>query len=49
METNQTSEPWQKGKLVGQEPPFMPKDTSAIRTQFQHGHQLRDLAMFNLA
>jgi hypothetical protein len=28
METNQTREPWNKGKLVGPKPPLKPKDTS---------------------
>jgi integrase len=49
METNQTHEPWNKGKLVGQEPPLEPKDIWAIRIYLQNDHQLRDLAMFNLA
>jgi hypothetical protein len=49
METNQTREPWNKGKLVGQKPPLKPKDIWAIRIHLQNGHQVRDLAMFNLA
>ena len=49
METNQTDEPWNKGKLVGQKPPLKPKDIWAIRIHLQNDHQLRDLAMFNLA
>jgi len=49
METNQTREPWNKGKLVGQKPPLKPKDIWAIRIHLQNEHQLRDLAMFNLA
>jgi site-specific recombinase XerC len=49
METDQTHEPWNKGKPVGQKPPFKPKDISAIGVHLQNDHQLRDLAMFNLA
>lgn len=49
MESNQTREPWNKGKLVGQKPPLKPKDIWAIRIHLQNGHQVRDLAMFNLA
>ena len=49
METNQTWEPWNKGKLVGQKPPLKPKDIWAIRIHLQNEHHVRDLAMFNLA
>jgi hypothetical protein len=49
METHQTWEPWNKGKLVGQKPPLKPKDIWAIRIHLQHENQVRDLAMFNLA
>ncbi len=49
METNQTHEPWNKGKLVGRKAPLKPKDIWAIRIYLQNEHQLRDLAMFNLA
>ena len=49
METNQSREPWNKGKLVGQKPPLKPKDIWAIRIHLQNEHQVRDLAMFNLA
>ena len=49
METDQTREPWNKGKLVGQKPPLKPKDIWAIRIHLQNEHQVRDLAMFNLA
>ena len=49
METDQTREPWNKGKLVGQKPPLKPKDIWAIRFHLQNEHQVRDLAMFNLA
>ena len=49
MESNQTREPWNKGKLIGQKPPLKPKDIWAIRIHLQNAHQIRDLAMFNLA
>jgi hypothetical protein len=49
MESDQHREPWNKGKLVGQKPPLKPKDIWAIRIHLQNVHQVRDLAMFNLA
>ena len=49
MESTQHREPWNKGKLVGQKPPLKPKDIWAIRIYLQNAHQIRSLAMFNLA
>ena len=49
MESNQSREPWNKGKLIGQKPPLKPKDIWAIRIHLQNAHHVRDLAMFNLA
>lgn len=49
MDTTQHREPWNKGKLIGQKPPLKPKDIWAIRIQLQNAHQVRDLALFNLA
>lgn len=49
MESNQSREPWNKGKLIGQKPPLKPKDIWAIRIHLQNEHLVRDLAMFNLA
>ncbi len=49
MEASQHREAWNKGKLVGQKPPLKPKDIWAIRIYLQNAHQVRDLAMFNLA
>ena len=49
MEFNQSREPWNKGKLIGQKPPLKPKDIWAIRIYLQNAHHVRDLAMFNLA
>ncbi len=41
--------PWNKGKLLGAKPPLRPKHVWAIRTKLQIEHQIRDLALFNLA
>jgi len=50
VESNhQDREPWNKGKLIGQKPPLKLKDIWAIRIHLQNTHQVRDLAMFNLA
>lgn len=49
METSQSREPWNKGKLIGQKPPLKLKDIWAIRIHLQVGKRIRDLAMFNLA
>jgi len=49
MESNQSREPWNKNKLIGQKPPLKPKDIWAIRIYLQNAHHVRDLAMFNLA
>ena len=49
MESNQSREPWNKGKLIGQKPPLKPKDIWAIRIHLQNAHHVRDLAMFNVA
>ncbi len=42
-------EPWNKGKLVGQKPPFKLQEIWTIRTRLQIDQRVRDLAMFNLA
>ncbi len=49
METSQSCEPWNKGKLIWQKPPFKLKDIWAIRIHLQLDKNIRDLAMFNLA
>ena len=49
MEPHEHREPWNKGKLVGQKAPLKPKDIWAIRIHLQNAHEVRDLAMFNLA
>ena len=38
-----------KGKLVGQKPPLKLRDIWATRIHPRNEHQIRDLAMFNLA
>jgi integrase len=43
------SDPWNKGRLIGQKRPLKPKDVWAIRVRLQLEHRARDLAMFNLA
>jgi pimeloyl-ACP methyl ester carboxylesterase len=48
METKQTREPWNKGKLVGQKPPLKLKDIWAIRIHLQNAHSVRDLALFKV-
>lgn len=49
METVQSREPWNKGKLIGQKPPLKLKEIWAIRIHLQLGNHIRGLAMFNLA
>ncbi len=41
--------PWNKGRLTGQKPPLKLKEIWAIRVRPQLGHDVRDLALFNLA
>ena len=36
METNQTRESWNKGKLVVQKPPLKPKDIWVIRVHLKN-------------
>ena len=43
------SEPWNKGKIIGQKPPLLLKHVWAIRTKLQMEKRIRDLALFNLA
>jgi len=49
METVETHEPWNKGKLVGQKAPLKLKDIWAIRIHLQLDQRIRELALFNLA
>ncbi len=41
--------PWNRGRLVGQKRPLLPKQVWAIRTRLELAGNLRDLALFNLA
>ena len=40
---------WNKGRIVGQKRPLMPKQVWAIRARLELAHNLRDLALFNVA
>ena len=42
-------DPWNKGRLIGQNLPLKLKEIWAIRIRFQSAEHLRDLALFNLA
>lgn len=41
--------PWNKGRLIGQKRPLLPKQVWAIRARLELAGNLRDLALFNLA
>lgn len=45
MEANRSREPWNKGKLVGQKPPFKPKDIWAIPIYLQN-QQCRSVCIY---
>ncbi len=40
---------WNKGRIVGQKRPLLPKHVWAIRVRLEIANQIRDLALFNLA
>lgn len=40
---------WNKGRIVGQKRPLLPKHVLAIRVRLEIANSIRDLAMFNLA
>jgi integrase len=46
--TANRSEPWNKGKIVGQKAPFKLKDIWALRVRLQMERRVRELALFNL-
>lgn len=51
MESNVSTlrrEPWNKGKIVGQNAPFKPKDIWALRVRLQLENHVRELALLNL-
>ena len=41
--------PWNKGRIVGQKRPLLPKHVWAIRVRLELADNVRDLALFNLA
>ena len=41
--------PWNKGRLIGQKRPLLPRQVWAIRARLELSDNLRDLALFNLA
>jgi len=43
------SDPWNKGKLVGQKPPLKQEQIWSIRIRLEMSKNFRDLALFNLA
>ena len=43
------SEPWNKGRIIGQKLPLKLKEIWAIRIRLQLAGEIRDLALFNLA
>ena len=47
MSTHHTA--WNKGRLLGQKPPFKPKEIWSLRIRLQLTGNVRDLALFNLA
>ena len=42
-------QPWNKGRVVGQKRPLLPKHVWAIRVRLELAERKRDLALFNLA
>jgi site-specific recombinase XerC len=40
---------WNKGRLIGQKRPLLPKQVWAIRARLELANNLRDLALFNVA
>jgi integrase len=48
-ETKSTARPWNKGLLVGQKRPLLPKHVWSIRVRLEMSGPARDLALFNLA
>ena len=45
----QVCRPWNKGLIVGQKRPFLPRQVWSIRVQLEKLASARDLALFNLA
>jgi len=50
METATSSyHPWNKGLIVGQKRPLLPRQVWSIRVRLELSASVRDLALFNLA
>ena len=47
--TRPSRPPWNKGRLIGQKRPLLPRQVWAIRARLELADNLRDLALFNLA
>lgn len=47
--TRPSRPPWNKGRLIGQKRPNLPRQVWAIRARLELADNLRDLALFNLA
>lgn len=41
--------PWNKGRIVGQKRPLLPKHVWSIRVRLEMADNRRDLALFNMA
>ncbi|CUH89878.1 hypothetical protein PH5382_03832 [Phaeobacter sp. CECT 5382] len=41
--------PWNKGRIIGQKRPLLPKHVWAIRVRLELAGKLHDLALFNMA
>lgn len=44
-----THAPWNKGRIVGQKRPLLPKHVWSIRVRLEMADNKRDLALFNMA
>jgi len=44
-----TRPPWNRGRLIGQKRPLLPKQVWAIRARLELAGNLRDLTLFNMA
>ncbi len=49
LATRPSRPPWNKGRLIGQERPLLPRQVWSIRARLELADNLRDLALFNLA
>ena len=44
-----TCAPWNKGRIIGQKRPLLPKHVWSIRVRLEMADNKRDLALFNMA